>query len=328
MNQSTIAEPAANECIATVTLNPAIDQTISVPHFAVDQVNRVEASRMDPGGKGVNVASILADRGLPVTVTGFLGAENTRIFEELFVRKEIEDHFVRIAGYTRTGIKVIDEVNGTTTDINFPGQSPTEADIEALLATVRTLTERCSWFVLSGSLPAGAPSTLYRSLIETVRAAGRKTALDTSGPALEAALEAGPTLVKPNIHEMAALLGSDLPDRHAVIAEARRWRSLYGIDTVVVSMGEAGALLVADGIVLHAQPPKVAVKSTVGAGDAMVSGLIAGLYQGMSSGDCLALGTAFAAGAITFVGSGLPPAEKLAALREEVVVSEVDASST
>jgi 1-phosphofructokinase family hexose kinase len=327
MNQSKTAERSAHERITTVTLNPAIDQTISVPHFAVDQVNRVEASRSDPGGKGVNVASILADRGLPVTVTGFLGAENTRIFEELFTRKEIEDRFVRIAGYTRTGIKVIDEVNGTTTDINFPGQPPTAADTEALLAAIRTLADRSSWFVMSGSLPAGAPTTLYRSLIETVRAVGRKVALDTSGPALEAALDAGPTLVKPNIHEMEALLGSNLPDQDAVITEAQRWRERHGIDTVVVSLGEAGALLVADGIVLHARPPKVAVKSTVGAGDAMVSGLIAGLYQGMSPGDCLALGTAFAAGAITFVGSGLPPAERLAALQARVIVTELDTSS-
>ncbi len=316
-------EQAANR-IATVTLNPAIDQTISVPNFAVDQVNRVTTSRSDPGGKGVNVASILADRGLAVAVTGFLGEENTRLFEELFARKAIQDCFVRIAGHTRTGIKVIDEVNGTTTDINFPGQPPTGADIHDLLTTVDELTHSCGWFVLSGSIPAGAPVDLYKPLVERIRAAGRKVALDTSGPGLQAALPAGPTLIKPNIHEMEEVIGRPLADRSEIMAEAQRWRQAYGIDVVVVSMGAEGALLVTGERALHAQPPTVTVKSTVGAGDAMMSGLVAGLYQDLDLAACARLATAFAAGAITFVGSGLPDEALLQTLTDQVAVDEIE----
>ena len=97
--------------IATITLNPAIDQTVAIPNFSAGSVNRVQDFRCDAGGKGVNVAAFLADYGLPVTATGFLGKENPHLFERFFKQKKITDRFVRIDGSTRTGIKIIDDVN-------------------------------------------------------------------------------------------------------------------------------------------------------------------------------------------------------------------------
>src|SRR4051794_15138192 len=119
--------------VVTVTLNPAIDRTVTIPNFAAGKVNRVEQMQQNPGGKGVNVASILADYGHAVAVTGFLGGENCASFEELFARKRIADQFVRIAGQTRVGIKISDSVQQQTTDINFPGQAPTPADLDTLV---------------------------------------------------------------------------------------------------------------------------------------------------------------------------------------------------
>ena len=124
--------------IATITINPAIDQTVAIADFSAGRVNRVQDFRSDAGGKGVNVAAFLADYGLPVTATGFLGRENSRLFERFFRQKKITDRFVRIAGSTRTGIKIIDEVKQQTTDINFPGQPPTPADIQSLLKIIDT----------------------------------------------------------------------------------------------------------------------------------------------------------------------------------------------
>ncbi|NOK59025.1 MAG: 1-phosphofructokinase [Chloroflexi bacterium AL-W] len=120
--------------VVTVTLNPAIDQTVVIPHFAVGQVNRVEHTMVQPGGKGVNVATFLADYGHQVGVTGFLGRANDGTFENLFHEKRIRDQFVRIAGQTRTGIKITDPAQHQTTDINFPGQLPTALDVEKLFA--------------------------------------------------------------------------------------------------------------------------------------------------------------------------------------------------
>ncbi len=202
--------------ITTLTLNPAIDLTIAVPNFRAGQVNRALSSQADPGGKGVNVASWLADYGFDVAVTGFLGAENDQIFRRLFEQKRIDDCFVRIAGSTRTGIKVVDPISQSTTDINFPGETPSQADLAQLTAIVEDLAAGSDWLVFSGSIPAGAPRTAYRDLIE--RASGKNVLLDTSGEAFRQAMLATPTIIKPNVDE----LSECWDDRWTV--RARFWR--------------------------------------------------------------------------------------------------------
>jgi 1-phosphofructokinase len=290
--------------VATVTLNPAIDQTITISNFAAGKVNRVEHSRADPGGKGVNVASILADVGHSVAVSGFLGRDNSVPFEELFSRKQIHDRFVRIAGQTRVGIKVSDPLLHQTTDINFAGQPPRPTDIAALLETLQTLD--AEWFVLSGSLPPDVEPPFYRVLVQTLKARGRKVLLDTSGEALRLAVEAGPDAIKPNVHELEELVGQALPDGNpGAIVEAVRPLQRSGVQLVVVSMGHDGACFISDSSVVTARPPRVEVKSTVGAGDAMVAGIISAQLRRAPLAECARLATAFAADAITHVGSGL-----------------------
>src|SRR5947209_8652602 len=136
--------------IATVTLNPAIDLTVRADHFRPNTVNYAQAMQFDAGGKGVNVASFLTDAGFTTAVTGFLGQENTDIFEQFFARKGIADQFVRIPGRTRTGVKVVDEANQQTTDINMPGLPPSEAAMETLRQTIERLASTYDWFALSG----------------------------------------------------------------------------------------------------------------------------------------------------------------------------------
>ncbi len=303
--------------IATVTLNPAVDRTVSIPNFKAGKVNRVEREQSDAGGKGVNVASVLADYGFSLAVTGFLGAENSYIFEQLFDRKKIEDRFVRIAGRTRSGIKIIDEVNQETTDLNFPGQAPTEGDVAQLFQIVEELAVDCHWFVLAGSIPAGLNPNIYGELVKLIKRQGRAVALDTSGEALRQALPATPTLVKPNIDELQELVGRPLETQAAVIQAAQSWLG-QGMQTVVVSMGAQGAIFVEAGEVVLAQPPKVTVKSTVGAGDAMVSGTVAGKVQGLALAECARLATAFSVSAISQVGSGLPSLETIENFKSQV----------
>jgi 1-phosphofructokinase len=309
--------------IVTVTLNPAIDQTVSIPNFKAGAVNRVVNSRSDAGGKGVNVASVLADYGLSVTATGFLGEENTSLFERLFAQKQIKDHFVRIAGATRTGIKVIDEINQETTDINFPGQAPTEANVAQLLQILEQVAGFNEWFVLAGSIPTGLPQAVYHQLVTMIRQHGRCVALDTSGQGLHQAIEAGPTIVKPNIDELQELVGQQLSGRQQVIDAARQWLG-YGIDTVVVSMGADGALFVEANEVIMARPPRIKVKSTVGAGDAMVSGTVAGKIEGYNLAECARLATAFSVSAISRVASQLPAPEVINDLKQQVTIESIN----
>src|SRR2546423_2445435 len=184
--------------IATVTLNPAIDQTVRVDNFRPNNVNRALAISFDASGKGVIVASSRADYGHNTAVTGYLGQENADIFEQFFAAKGIDDCFVRIPGNTRINVKVVDEVNQQTTDINMPGQPPPQEAMNPLLETMERLTNFCDWFVLSGSLPPHVPTTIYATIITQLKQHKKCIILDTSGEALREGIRAVPTIVKPN----------------------------------------------------------------------------------------------------------------------------------
>ena len=306
--------------IATVTLNPAIDQTVSVDNFQAGTVNRTLTSRLDAGGKGVNVASFLADYGLEVAATGFLGKENAELFERHFARKKIEDCFIRVPGETRVNIKIMDERNQETTDLNMPGKAPDQNNINRLSEQVEALAESCEWIVLSGNLPPGLPSNFYADLIQSIKRKNNQIILDTSGDALVEGLRAGPCMIKPNIDELSHLMGRELSELADIHAAAR---SLLNVDVqvVVISMGGDGALFIKENDSLLAVPPSVTLKSTVGAGDAMVAGLVAGFVKNLSLADCARLATAFSLSAITRVGRDLPPREEIESYQKQIVIT-------
>jgi 1-phosphofructokinase len=312
--------------IATVTLNPAIDQTVRVDNFRTNTVNRAQSLQLQAGGKGVNVASFLTDAGYSAAATGFLGQENVEIFERFFALQQIQDAFVRIPGNTRTGVKIVDQANLQTTDINLPGETPPTGAVDTLLQRIEELTESCDWFALAGSLPPELPATLYATIIDLLKARGISIALDTSHEALHKGILAGPTLVKPNIDELQQLVGHPLADE-AAIEQAARQVLDYGSQLVVISMGEKGAMFVNRESAFIATPPSVPVKSTVGAGDAMVTGLIVGHIQGLSLPDCARLATAFSMGAITRTDFHLPAAETLQAYAQQVTIRTYQHSS-
>ena len=309
--------PALFDCV-TVTLNPAIDQTVAIPHFTPGAVNRVEQTRITPGGKGVNVASALVGAGHRVAVTGFLGRDNCGLFEALFAKKQIADRFVRIEGETRVGIKITDPAEHTTTDINFPGISPAPRDLAALREEINRLD--APWFALGGSLPPGVEPGIYRDLVAALKAAGRKTVVDTSGEALRLALDAAPTIIKPNLHELEALLGKRLVTEEAVLHAARSLVA-RGIELVVVSMGKDGACFVTAERAVIARPPDVEIRSTVGAGDAMVAGILAAQIAGLPLDECARLATAFSLRALTREESSLEPQEAIAAAIKQVTLA-------
>jgi 1-phosphofructokinase len=307
--------------VVTVSINSAIDQTVIIPNFTAGAVNRVQSSQMDPGGKGVNVASFLADFGLPTTITGFLGADNDEIFRRLFERKGIADHCIRIAGQTRIGIKISDEVLHQTTDINFPGETPSPADIVQLFEILAALAATHQWFVLSGSIPRGVSADIYKKIAQALRE--RKVVLDTSGEGFRQALAAGPWLIKPNVDELSEYAGKPLDSPSAILEQARALMAQYNIHSVVISMGKEGAIFVEGDETIWAVPPSVEVKSTVGAGDAMVAGIVAGKIQGLSLTECARLATAFSVTAISHIGSGLPSIAAVQSARERVTIRDL-----
>ena len=305
--------------VATVTLNPAIDQSVAVPGFAAGTVNRALREQSDPGGKGVNVASFLADLGFRVAVTGLLGRDNAAEFEHLFESKGMADEFVRIPGKTRVNVKIIDPTSRSITDVNLPGPAATAADLARLDQRIEHLLADNDCFVLSGSAPAGVPVDYYAALIHRLKGAGKRVLLDTSGELLRQGIAAAPWAIKPNIAELEELVGKPLPDLDAVIVAARQLLA-SGIACVVVSMGAEGALFVTEQECLLAIPPEVAVLSTVGAGDAMVAGFIAGSLRGLPLDECARLATASAVGALTQLGPRLPAADIIESYMAQVTV--------
>lgn len=285
--------------VVTVTLNPAVDQTLQVPGLTLGQLNKAHSLRFDAGGKGVNVAKVLTDLDHTCAATGLLGEDNARIFENLFASHGIADHFVRMPGATRINVKLNDPQSGVTTDINLVPPTPPADALVLLRATITALCDGAARiFVLGGSLPPGVPVDYYVGLARALRAAGKKVVLDTSGAPFAAALAGGPDFVKPNRHELEEWLGRKLPDMDAVILGAQSLQAA-GPTNVIVSLGEEGAVLLTPQGCWHARPLRVEVVSTVGAGDSMVAGWISAMLKGMPPPEALRLATASAAARVS-----------------------------
>lgn len=284
--------------VVTVTPNPAIDLTLTVPGFAPGTVNRVAADRSTPAGKGVNVAAALAGAGYRVAVTGWLGAGNAAAFETFFATRGIEDHFVRVPGETRIGIKIADPTASQTTDVDSAGLTPPAAERSLLMERVLRLASAGGWMVMAGSLPPGVDPGFYCELATLVAGAGAHVLIDTSGDPLRRALQSEPSILKPNLRELEALVGRPLPEQADMVSAAR---GLLKGETglAAVSLGARGALFVARDRAVAATPPKVSVESTVGAGDAMAAGIVAGRIRELSLDETARLASAFALAAIT-----------------------------
>lgn len=312
--------------VVTITLNPAIDHTVHLERFEPGKVNRVDWHHRQAGGKGVNVAALLAAYGVPCIATGFLGEENPALFEELCRETGIGDGFIRIPGETRTGIKIIGDRSTGTTDINFPGLAPDAAGWDRLVRKVGELAAPGRWCVFGGSLPPGVEVAHFRELLEIARAAGAMVAVDASGRVLETAIDMGVDLIKPNEHELSEVMGVS-PE--SLVADPAQILRLLGesIGHIILSMGEKGALFrTADGT-LHAKSPEVEVVSTVGAGDSLLAGYLAGLVTGLSPADRARLATVFAWSALEKVSRSLLPGDEIRSRMERVEVRDMMGST-
>lgn len=304
--------------ILTLTLNPALDLTVELSVLTAGQVNRSDEMHTHAAGKGVNVAQVLADLGHQLTVSGFLGEDNLQAFETLFAKRGFVDAFIRVPGETRSNIKIA-ERDGRITDINGPGPMVDAAAQQALLDRLVQIAPGHDAVVVAGSLPRGVTAQWLRELIERLNQLGLKVALDTSGEALRAALQARPWLIKPNTEELADALGCEVVSRAAEVQAAAQLHA-QGIEHVVISHGADGVNWFSVGSALHASPPKVSVASTVGAGDSLLAGMLHGLLSADTPEQTLRTATAIAALAVTQIGFGINDVAQLALLEQGVRV--------
>ncbi|AKL94835.1 1-phosphofructokinase FruK [Clostridium aceticum] len=279
--------------ITTVTLNPAVDKTIEIHGFKPGAVNRIAGTRIEAGGKGINVSKVLKSLGADTLSTGFVGGENGKWINQCLKNEGIETDFVWIDQETRTNIKIVDTKTSIITDINDRGKPIEAVYLEDLYGQVEKWAEKSEVMVFAGSIPDGLTNTIYTDLIEVARRKGCKTILDAEGEQLLQGIGAKPYMIKPNIDELENALKVKINNEDDLITYCKDFIQ-KGIHIVVVSMGEEGALLVSNKHVLRAEKVSVEVKSTVGAGDSMVAAFAYGMMKDYSLEETFKLAVAAA----------------------------------
>ncbi|WP_328538253.1 1-phosphofructokinase [Streptomyces sp. NBC_00344] len=292
--------------ILTVTPNPSLDRTYEVPALERGEVLRATAERMDPGGKGVNVSRAVAAAGHRTVAVLPLGGAPGAAIAELLVAEGIAVAPVPVAGHTRSNISVA-EPDGTLTKINAPGPELSAAEAESLLAAIRAHAGDADWIACCGSLPPGLAPAWYAELVARAHRAGKRIALDTSGPSLLAALRERPDVVKPNAGELAQAVGRPLATVGDALKAAGELRDL-GAGAVLASLGPDGQLLVMESGVYFGSAPVAAVRSNVGAGDASLAGFLA---AGGAGPEALRSAVAHGSAAVQLPGSVMPAPQDL-----------------
>lgn len=308
--------------IFTVTLNPARDRTVMIPGFEAGKVNRIQETRDDPGGKGINVSKVIAALGGKSTAMGILGGQAGRYIQGCLEAMNIDCDFVRTAAETRTNIKVVDPERHVTTDINAPGVPASMRVLSRVFQKLESRAKPGDIVVFAGKLPAGMQPEMLAEWIRALEKRDVRVFLDADGETLRQGVKAAPYLIKPNESELSALLGETLKTPQQVLQGARRVIAETGVRFVAVSMGAEGALFVSEGGVYRGEGLRVNVLSTVGAGDAMMAALAWGLDAGLPLPDVCRRALAVSTACVTCTGTQTPQPETIQALYEQARVLE------
>ena len=307
--------------ITTICLNPSFDKAVEMDSLKLGEVNRIRELREDLGGKGINVAVVAQRLGLDVQCIGTMGETGADQLSEMMDREELKHHFLRIPGKVRTNLKLVLKDEKGITELNEAGAQLEEEPLKAFFQLAREKTADSDMVVLTGSLPPGCPRGVYRDLMLALK--GKKCILDTEGPELElAAKSAHPFLIKPNLHEMETTLGLELRTMRSIRDAALLFLRL-GVLHVVVSMGAMGAMYVDEERTLFAPALRVATKSTVGAGDAMLGGMLLGYEKEGDMGKAFRYGVAAGAASVMTEGTQLMRPDDFYNLLDQVRIQEV-----
>lgn len=306
--------------ITGVCLNPSFDKTVEVDALALGEVNRIRSVRVDMGGKGVNVAVVARRLGLNALCIGCMGEQGAQHFTRLMDEEGLPHRFLTVPGAVRTNLKVVSRDGKGVTELNEPGAPLSGKAMEDFFALAKEEAARSEYVVLTGSLPPGCPDNTYGELIRAM--GGTRCILDAGGPVLRLGAEAGPFLLKPNLAELEQALGAQLRTLRA-IRDAALIFLRKGASHVVVSMGAMGAMYVSEARTLYAPALRVEARSTVGAGDAMVGGMLLGLQKSGDMAQAFRYGIAAGAASVMTEGTQLIHPEDFERLVSQVKVQEV-----
>lgn len=307
--------------IVTVTLNPAIDQTLVLPKFVAGDTLRVKSSRLDPGGKGINVSRVIRELGGESIAMGFAPGGLGRYLEQTLESQGIICDFIRTPGEMRTNITILDESKHLNTIISEPGpETPKEAAVE-LKQRLRRILREGDWLVIAGSIPPPLASSLYGELVKEGKEMGVHVVVDADAEALVAGVDELPEIVKGNRRELERLLDWHLDDEETTLAAAREVQS-RGVPTVLVTRGRHGVVAVGERA-YRGIAPRVRAVSAVGSGDALLAGVVLTLSRGGSLEDAIRSGIACGTAAVLTPGTELCHRREVDILRSRVRVEEI-----
>lgn len=305
--------------IVTVTMNAAIDKTVELDRFEHGGLNRLKNIVLDAGGKGINVSKTIRELGGETIATGFIGGSSGEMIKKVLKERGIQADFVEVDGETRTNTKVV-EPNGFVTELNEPGPVISEEKQKELVEKLMGYAKEDTLFVLAGSIPNGVSKTIYGELIEKVHEKGAKVFLDADGELFVNALSAKPDIIKPNRAELEEYTKADYRLSESDLVRIGTDFLEEGIGTVAVSLGAMGAIFLTKDKKVKCPAVPVKAHSTVGAGDAMVAALSYGMNENLSFEECVKLGMATSAGAVTTVGTKPPARETVDELMKQVAI--------
>ena len=315
--------------IITVTLNAALDRTLTVPNFQRGHRHRASQGVTLAGGKGINVARALKLLGVPVIATGLAGGRTgTRIVEELTAEAILND-FVRISDESRTSTAVVDPTVGSYTEINEWGPKATAEELEMLLEKLRYLGQGADYVVFAGSLPRGVEDDFYAEAVRDLTRRGVEVVLDTDGEPLRLGTEAEPYLISPNQREAELLVGQELEDDADFLMALDTIAELGARNVHITLDSGCFALFREDRQVrrYRALSPPVEPVSTVGAGDVLLASFLAARIAGKPADEALRAAVAAGAASTLSVGAGRFDPREAARLAPDVQVSELDRES-
>lgn len=306
--------------ITTVCMNPSFDKTAMVPKLQPGDLNRLEDVRYDVGGKGINVAVVLRRFGVEAGCVGCLGQADETTFLDMLRREDVPFHYLSLPGKTRTNFKLLDVSTKMVTEFNEPGLCMQPEDRERFIALLKQEAENSRCITFSGSLPTGCQANTYQQLMKALP--GKRCVLDADGEALRLGLQEKPFLVKPNLPELEGLAHKELRTLRA-IRDAALSLLQCGAQHAVVSMGKYGAMLVDGKKTTFSPALQVEAKSTVGAGDAMLGGMLMALDRGDSLQEAFRCGMAAGAASVLTEGTQLLNVSDFEALLPKVTLQEV-----
>ncbi len=299
--------------ILTITLNPTIDKSTFVKSLIPDQKLKCGEAKFEPGGGGINVSRAIKRLGGDSIAWFLAGGHFGDFFIEMIRQKELLHHPFRIKNETRESLILFEESTSHQYLLDMIGPEVKEEEWQILLNALDEL-QAIEYIVASGSLPPGIPVDFYAQIAKIAKSKGIKFMLDTSGEALKIALNEGVYLCKPNLKELGLLTGSEKIDIETAKIKAREILNDKKSEVVVVSLGADGALLVSKDLTEHIRPPYAEKKSTVGAGDSMVAGMVFSLSQGKTLKEAFRYGIACGTAATMNAGTTLCKKEDTDAL--------------